>query len=603
MPRPRPLIPARVPDTLLSALCVTLLLALLLGVPGLLGCSTTAGSAPLEFPIDTEPDLTDPRFGVFVPDRVDAVLGERLVIPVELAGAFSPEDVGGVRLDDGRFVSTRLVWLSRTATPLQQRTWLPTADAMMPIDAGQPGAGAGAGSWVLLIDPPVDAVGQGIWLAGRRVVLSWLPDPQEVALRVPGVAWSSPLSAGVRRSASLQSMLGPLRDDPVRRWRARFVSGELAPSSQARIVDADGVLRRADEPTVPAADSFADDTLEAIARLNEARWLIGLARLYSTDSELSLAVRQRLASAVDFGDGALAPVWDTGGESLARLLMDLLDQSLSPRERARRVAGWLDDQPTHASWILSDGGRRTIRGEPMTTLGFANAAWSPLVVGVESWEAAQPLDVAPVPALTARPVEVVSRPVGASRAGVIATAGGEEIALLASGADAAATPPGLRIESLVHELTLSELLSRRRSTPRIDATAALVYRDHRDRWVLYVECRTENRLPGDRDTLTISLAPDGSDSAQTIVANAEGEIEVWTAHDPAGEVEAEIGRYEGGWSLRVPIPEAVIERGRTLRVGLQRVTDRGVRSSWPRAMLPWQASPPKAAIDLSVWDG
>ncbi len=566
------------------------------------GCTTPAEDTPRQPPFGTTPDLTDPRFGVFVPERVDAVLGERLVIPVELAGDFRPDDVGLVRLDDGRRLATTLVWL-RPRPARADRTWLSSAGRVEAVEPDDPEAGVGAGRWIIVLDPPIDAVGQGFWLAGRRVPVNWLPDPREIAGRVPSEAWSSPLPAGVRRSGSLQRFLDPLRAAPERRWRARLVAGELMPDPQRPIVETDGTLRRVD---LDGADApvFESEILDAVARFTEARLLVGLARLYEADSELNLAVRRSLSAVVDFGDGAIAPVWSTDRDATARLLDDLTDQTLAVRERARRAALWLAAQPEGVAWVLSDAGRRSIRGEPLTTVGLLNATWEPLLASLEPWSGASNLDLQPVPPLSVIAADVISRPSGASRAAVVATLGERDFQLLASGADGAAEPPGLRVSELFLDLTLDELLAQRRTPLRRDGTSALLYLDHRDMWVLYIECRTDGRTPGDADSLTISFGAVGSDSEAEVVASADGIVGLRDgsiAGSLTSPLEAEVGRYEGGWALRLTVPERFIEESRTLRFGMQRTDDRGVRSAWPRAMLPWQRTAPLAAVDLATW--
>ncbi|MEL6498569.1 MAG: hypothetical protein AAGJ54_07690 [Planctomycetota bacterium] len=573
-----------------------------------LGCAASSEEPGREQPGGPAADVRDPRFGVFVPNRVDAVLGERMVIEVELAGDFRPADVGRARLDDGRSLATDLVWLRRnppdSAGP---RPWLPQTGGVEAVRPGETGVGDGDGRWVLIADPPIDAVGQGVWLAGRRVSVNWLPDPREAAMRVPGEAWSSPLPAGIGRSAALQRHLDPIRSLPSRRWRARFVSGELSPRDQRPIVGADGAFRR---EGVQSAGSrgvpLADPALDAAAAFNEARWIIGLARLYEADAELNLAVRRRLASVVDFGDGAVAPVWSIDAASTAQLLDDLTDQTLATRERARRAQQWLDEQPTGVAWVLSDAGRSFAAGEPMTTIGLLNATWEPAFASVEAWASSAGELLEPLPPLSVRAEDVSSRPRGTNRAAVIASVGGNEFQLLASAADAVARPPGFRVESLLLDLTLGDLLGGRRAAARRDATSGLLYLDHLGNWVLYVECRTDGRAPADDDTLTVALGSVGSQMESDVIARADGVVALEHAGPGAGlvdPVDAEVARFDGGWSLRLVVPERFLEGGRALRFGLQRSSDRGVRSAWPRAMLPWQKSAPRGVVALSQWDG
>lgn len=582
-----------------------LLLAWLLAAAMLAGCTTPAEDAPRQPPFGPPPDVSDPRFGVFVPERVDAVLGQRMVIPVELAGDFRPEDVGLAQLDDGRRLPTDLVWIGqRSVVGSASRAWLPSVGGVVAFRPDQVGAGADRGRWVIVIDPPVDSVGQGVWLAGRRVPVNWLPDPRETAMRVPSEAWASPLPAGIRRVTALQRTLDTLRAVPAKRWRADLVSGDLAPRIDGPVVDADGSMRRTeaaehDEPL------YSDPALDAIASFTEARWLVGLARLYEADPDMNLAVRRRLCSVVDFGDGAIAPVWSTDELATTQLIDDLTDQTLSPRERARRAEQWLNEQPAGVAWILSDAGRSFAAGEPLTTVALLNPTWDDALASLEAWSATDGPLLEPLPPLSVRAEEIVSRPAGTSRAALVAIVGGDEFQLLAGAADATAKPPGLRVGPLLLDITLDELLGQRRTPERRDATSALLYLDHREQWVLYAECQTPGRTPGDDDMLTLTLGAVGSRVEAEVIASADGIVglrDEGVAGSLAQPLDAEVARYDGGWSFRLTIPERFIEDGRTLRFGVQRRDDHGVRSAWPRAMLPWQRSSPRAAVDLARWN-
>ncbi|HED54306.1 MAG TPA: hypothetical protein ENJ00_08910, partial [Phycisphaerales bacterium] len=298
--------------------------------------------------------ISDPRFGVYVTGRVDAVLGLPLVIPVELAGGYRTEDVGDVVLDDGRHLETRLWWVGIELGD-GSGSWLPQSgrwSALTPEQVAEaPDAKPPIGTWVLAVDPPIDAVGQGLWIAGRRVRVNWLPDPAVVARRVSSRAWQSPLDPVLRESQRLRFIVESERKSPQRRWRYRLMIGELTPRAVQRIVGLDGSVRRESDSAV-AWDSgtFADEVLETMARQQEARWAIGLARLEQASDTLAEQVRRRLCAVVDFGAGEVAPIWPIDQEGLDRLLSDLLDQKLSPRERVRRARVWLEDQPTSLAW-------------------------------------------------------------------------------------------------------------------------------------------------------------------------------------------------------------------------------------------------------------
>jgi hypothetical protein len=585
------------------------IITLLAGAVVLAGC---AGRDPehIRRPIFTDGpvDVSDPRFGVFITERIDAVLGERLIIPVELAGGFAPTDIGPVRLDDGRTIPARTVWIGIDGLAPGE-SWLPPS-GMWTVSARKPEQGAG--TWAVVIDPPVDAVGQGFWFAGQRAAVNWLPDPAEIARRASVESWASPLPANLRAADGLRELLLPELRSPERRWRARLVLDRLRPARRQTLVEPDGAIRRADDPAFNEPDAFGDDIIESLAGLAEARWIIALARLHEADADLNRAVRERLAAVVAFDDSAVAPVWPIDQAGLARLRADLLDQSLSARERARRARSWLDEQPDGLAWILSDAGRGWQHGEPITTVGLANPTPGPAVASVEAWSGAGEAVIEPVPGRTALAVEIRSRPDGAPRAAVLASVGSSETGMVVHAADLAARPPGLRIETAWADWTLATLLSGKPQTGfgpgRERPLDALLYRDHLGRWVLYAECR-EPTSNGSVGVLSVRLGAVGSLNEAHIIADRLAGLAVHRAeNDPIDRIEPaslepEHGGFEGGWYMRTLIPSEVMESGRTLRIGIEYRAPDGRRAAWPRAMLPWQETTPRAAVDLSAWDG
>jgi len=197
------------------------------------------------------------------------------------------------------------------------------------------------------------------------------------------------------------------------------------------------------------------------------------------------------------------------------------------------------------------------------------------------------------------------------------------------------------------------------SVPLDDAwtTGALLYREG-GRWMLYVECRRPVQGAPDPSLLApppagagfeivpglgqvrrprgIGLKEAGNDAAVNGMsagglAGAEEELRIWLGPlgeptallriSPSGVMIDEIGVAadgvrtarrgsgtpvevkveEGGWSCWVPIPSRCVEGTGVLRLGLERTDARGVRTAWPRRMLPWQREPGRWAIDVSAW--
>lgn len=558
--------------------------------------------------------MADPRFGVFVPGRIDAVLGSPLVVILELAGGFPAEEVGAVKLDDGREIPTRIVWVGVRPGEAGS-TWLPpsgewAARTAEEVAAGSVPAGE-TGSWAIVVDPPIDAVGQGIWIAGQRHAVNWLPDASVIASRVSPRAWASPLPPMMRGSGRLRFLVETERASPMRRWRYKLMAGELMPSLERRVVDLDGRVRRDGPGGVEwSAGEMASEVLETLAVQQESKWAIALARLDQADDELAEGVRQRLCAVVDFGAGEVAPLWPVDEEGLDRLLSDLLDQQLAPRERARRARLWLDDQPASAAWVVSDAPRADgVTGEPRAIVAAANLSYNSRLASVSPAGAADSAELSPLAPLTARASEV-SVPRRAGEAAVLSARVGEDSHRLpVPFAQLPASPPGLRIESFAGDWTMASLLAGEALAPMGGGafrTGALLYREPGGRWMLYVECASQ-RPESPSERVRVTLGAEGSSDEALVLLSPSGAVSAEAVQGGGKadfEPEAEVSTFPGGWSARLVIPERVIEaRGSALRLGIERIDALGRRSAWPRALLPWQGTCGRAAIDLSAWGG
>ncbi|MBX3357818.1 MAG: hypothetical protein KF745_05255 [Phycisphaeraceae bacterium] len=90
-----------------------------------------------------------------------------------------------------------------------------------------------------------------------------------------------------------------------------------------------------------------------------------------------------------------------------------------------------------------------------------------------------------------------------------------------------------------------------------------------------------------------SVAPDGSFFDLTRASAAGGEPRA------IGRVPVRVGADR--WSCWIPVPPGCIERGTFVHLGITRTDARGVRTAWPRAMMPWQREPGRAVVDMSAW--
>lgn len=66
-------------------------------------------------------------------------------------------------------------------------------------------------------------------------------------------------------------------------------------------------------------------------------------------------------------------------------------------------------------------------------------------------------------------------------------------------------------------------------------------------------------------------------------------------------ISARVATEPSRWSCWVPLPRQAIERDGAMRIGVERIDGRGVRTAWPRPMFPWQYEPGRAAIDTRGW--
>src|SRR5690606_20806066 len=97
-------------------------------------------------------------------------------------------------------------------------------------------------------------------------------------------------------------------------------------------------------------------------------------------------------------------------EGIDRLLSDLLDQQLRPRERARRARIWLDEQPTSMAWVVSDAPLADGNtGSARTVIAAANIDYESKLTSVSSLVGGDSSDLSTLSPLTARAYEVTSR--------------------------------------------------------------------------------------------------------------------------------------------------------------------------------------------------
>lgn len=537
-------------------------------------------------------------------DRIDAVAGSTLVIPLDGVPSEAIDVRMDVRLDDQRELSPRLcrvgVSMPRHGpADADPGPWLPAPGEWTALEVPRAGSEYRGGVAVVVVSPPADAVGQGIWVAGVRHNVNWLPTP---AALVRGQDAADPWKPVLTSPdpAVIRAAL-PEAQSPLGRWRYRLLTDGLRPPAPGQPAPADPL-------------AFKDPVIEALARQNEDRWRVALAWLWAFDTDLCTRVKRRLAAVVDFGAGRLAPAWPTDHAALDRLMQDLLDPTLTPARRAELAEAWLDDQPAGVAWIVDDAGPGDAHADndaSMVTVGIANLLDRDTLCWVDVPGERDTPDLRPLPSMSAalRLLPVASP---GETARVEAHAGKFVARLPAQGRAIPAVPPGVGVGPLLCDFTMPAW---QRSTPELPKvewnTTALLHRPPRDvggegasPWELYVECRL---VPGvgslDRERVRVYLGPMGRPS-RVICVDIAGNVTVeQPAYESGGPPEkVAVVRRSGGWSFRLPLPGHSVEPGGALRIAVTRTDSLGRRSAWPRAMLPWQEEPGRALIDTTAWN-
>lgn len=516
--------------------------------------------------------------------RVDAIAGRTLVVPVELAGAVDLRSPPPVRLDDGRIIPASLVWIGVSDPGAGRWTsyrWLPPPGRWTATPSAAGLIPPSIGAWFIAADLPVDAVGQGLWIGRSRLAMHWI---SPAAIR--GGPWDNPVDAPPEARGLLHRLCEPDARSPARRWRARLVAGELADSA-----------REGSRPT-----TFDDPVLEAMASQNEARWAAGLSRLAQLDGPLALEVARALAGTVRFESGVVAPVWTTNDAQLASLQESLLDPRPGGPALAERVRVWLDAGPKHLAWVVDDAGLASGDGVA-ARLGVANLRSESVLAAAQSAPGTQgAMELLPVEPRRVRffDVEVPLRG-GASLADADVRVGAESERLTVMAAALPCDPPGLSVAPFFRDWSLDSWLV---GGPVAEAdpawaTAALVQLEREpDRWTLLIECRWVPDSDDAREVVRVWIGP-RENPTSILRVSSDGIAIDERSPAPPGEPWASVVRKPDRWMARIRLPEAAATP--RMRLGIERIDARASRSAWPRPMLPWQAEPGRAIVDLAAW--
>ncbi len=484
-----------------------------------------------------------------------AIAGSPIVVAVRLT---DPADRGPLTaiLEDTRRVPARLIPIAFDDPAPDRRRWVDAVPRVRP-DPGRVGTD---GAWLLVLEPPRDAVGQGIFINGRRWAFRWLGDPVREALAKSIDTtiddpllnpWASAVSRSWRAGGDLRARAEPVSASPLSRWRYLLLTQGLAPT---------------DRPGPPLATEPEDRLLaDLIASDIETRWRRALLTLYLADPALSERARRALAGAGRFPGGNMAPLW----WAEAGLLTELLEaQSLvAARDRA---ASWLETVPSALAWVSEDALPGMDRGE----ISVLPTRAMLLAAGRPGGDLGTVADVLPYQGVT---LTVPRATTGEPRAVV---RGPDWSAELALDPVRGAQPPALRLGPLVYAWTLRDLTGG--SAPPSDPACVVLLQ----------------RLPGPQGAWRV-YAEVAEDPATPSV------VELWLDGqpirlDPAGAPGgASVARLADRWAVAMELPIDV-DAARA-RIGVVRTLGVGVRTAWPRPVLPWDDRPGSAVVDLSGW--
>lgn len=565
--------------------------------------------------------------------RVDVVGSRRLVVPVRVDGALGVGASVPVRLDDGRVMDASLYWVSVRTEPGETvvERWLEGRQRWEAVPASADVRPGGIGFWALDVDPPADAVGQGLWITGRRIEPNWLAEP---AIAVAGAPAWGPVEVHpeLERQAGWSWSWPPGPEEPLVWWRLRLLRDGLDGRGEGAEGGGSTGLAAADEGVPEQPSGWG--VVRALTEQMVGRWQVALARLWRADSELFEAVRASLVATIAFRgehmESVVAPAWR---DDAGALLVELLGPGLREEQIRQAARRWLGSRPRATAWVISDAAAQDLRtGQVLALVGVANLWSEPVVAWAENETGgtlAEPVRLEPWSSGEVLVPVGAGGPDGVGRGTmVVVRVGGTKVGPVMALDPQPIRPPGVVFGPLVPDWTMRSWLGGRaaggRTAGEPGATMGLVYRRPMGGWAVYVECarvgvadrgvaegsggvgdglvgagEDARDRPRSAEVLRLWFGP-WAQARATVTVFADGRVE----SQPAGVVEAGevvVRNEPERWVVHCPVPEEGIMPDGTVYLGLERVDERGRRSAWPRPMLPWQTEPGRAALETGRW--
>ncbi len=525
------------------------------------------------------------------PPRVDAVPGRTLVLPVRLDGPLPGSTAPRLTLADGREIEGALVWIGVEPDPGGPAGWLPAPERWVVTPVAEGVIPESTGAWHVVAPLPPDAAGQALRLGERTIPVNWLPAPE--SLRPASAAGGAPWEPWRRAENAPEPdsvLLAPAWRSPLRRWRAQLVTGGLGGPIGARgawLVTGDAAV------------------LDGLAELIEARWCVGLARLWYADAGVCGRLVAALSRTVELAPGLHAPAWPVDQPMLDSLLSDLLDPAHAGEALASRSRAWLAMLPTAAGWVVDDAaGLVGPAGEPLVQFRAASLADEPQLLwaaGRDGERVGEPQAIEP---------GGVGEFVVAAGLGQPMTGGsgftircGRETLSIAARVAVDIRPPGANCSPLLADWTLAAWADSQPGAAALpgvgSAAGAMVFRDDSagGGWSVFLEC-AGSAEGGDEVTLWFGQR---GNAAAVLHISRDGVLR--SDEHPESETRLPVAAQADRWSVTVPVPQEAVEPGGKLRLGITRRDPRGLRTAWPRRLMPWEHEPSRAVINLASWSG